>query len=508
MPPFDGPRAMLCVTRYPSKTRTVPSSMPTGIATTTAFLHSESTLTRFESISKTSATRRSCSRAMSYGFSRRCETGASTVTCRSLWTWERPDLLAKRRPEYTRLADSERERAACRRAPRGRHGDDPELVDAASELGPGGAAAGDPELVAAREHVPQAGEEAEPDAPLVPQGDVEPLERLHLVVAGRVGEPAGLEREHGGLLVRRVEGRERERDTAEEVAPRGTEGDRPRHAQRLVADRADEDRALRGCRPDGGARGGHAERDLHRVPAGQAEARGPGREAHRGRALARVLDPDPDREVARREVPHDERLPRFPARAAGAADREARRLDGELGGRGGARVDAAGALRGHWRRGERARRLGEEGPERRGVQRRPRLGEEGRRPGDDGRRRARAVDRAVGGRAGGVRAGLGGGQGDPRRDELRLHPPVEGEPGRGERRHLTSARIRCRADAADRDAGARAAPQPDEDRAGGRFRDVDNRDRRALVEAGRAAREAAVDEDGRGSSARGVRHRC
>src|SRR5919202_250097 len=79
MPPFDGPRAMLCVTRYPSNAWIVPSSIVTGAETTTAFLHSWKPLTRFESIANKSATRRSCSFARSYGFSRRCDTGASIV---------------------------------------------------------------------------------------------------------------------------------------------------------------------------------------------------------------------------------------------------------------------------------------------------------------------------------------------------------------------------------------------------------------------------------------------
>src|SRR6476469_6435921 len=79
MPPLDGPRATLCVTRCPWKTRVEPSSIATGTDTDTAFLQSCSTLTRFGSITKACATRRSCSRAISNGFSRRCETGASTV---------------------------------------------------------------------------------------------------------------------------------------------------------------------------------------------------------------------------------------------------------------------------------------------------------------------------------------------------------------------------------------------------------------------------------------------
>src|SRR5437773_8531916 len=123
---------MLCVTRKPSKARVEPSSMPTGTDTTSDFLHSERTFTRFESISKTSATRRSCSRAMSYGFSRRCETGASIdVTCRSLSCGESVDLLVKTAAEYTRLSDPEGDRAAGRPPFRGGLGDDPELGDAA-----------------------------------------------------------------------------------------------------------------------------------------------------------------------------------------------------------------------------------------------------------------------------------------------------------------------------------------------------------------------------------------
>src|SRR4051812_24881311 len=47
--------------------------------TSTAFLHSPRTLTRLASMSNVVATRCSWSRAISRGFSRRCEVGASTV---------------------------------------------------------------------------------------------------------------------------------------------------------------------------------------------------------------------------------------------------------------------------------------------------------------------------------------------------------------------------------------------------------------------------------------------
>src|SRR5918911_2226741 len=249
MPPFDGPRATLCVTRYPSKTCTEPSSIPTGIETTTAFLHSDRTLTRFESISKTSATRRSCSRAMSYGFSRRCETGASIVTCRSLSSRKR--LFAReKRAEYTPLSDSERNRPACRGASGGRHSDDAELVGAAGERRSGGAAAGDPELEPSREDVAEPRQEGEADAARVPERDVEPLERLDLVAPGRVHDPPGRDGEDGGLGVGGAEALERERDRAQEVAARLPERDRPRDPERLVALGLDADRALRRRRPD------------------------------------------------------------------------------------------------------------------------------------------------------------------------------------------------------------------------------------------------------------------
>src|SRR6266568_7533003 len=108
MPPFDGPRAMLWVTRYPWKTRVEPSSIATGMETASAFLHSWRTLMRFGSIAKVLPTLCSWAFAISYGFSRRCETGASTVvTCDSF-------LLANRVFFPSRLAlsllDSERDR--------------------------------------------------------------------------------------------------------------------------------------------------------------------------------------------------------------------------------------------------------------------------------------------------------------------------------------------------------------------------------------------------------------
>src|ERR687897_37998 len=79
MPPLEGPRATLCVTRKPSKTRTEPSSMRVGMETMSAFLHSIKTFNMFSLMSTRSATRRSCPRAISHGSSLRCEVGASRV---------------------------------------------------------------------------------------------------------------------------------------------------------------------------------------------------------------------------------------------------------------------------------------------------------------------------------------------------------------------------------------------------------------------------------------------
>src|SRR5437660_7957208 len=87
--------------------------MTTGTETTTDFLHSLRTSTRFGSILKTSATRRSCSWASSKGFSRRWETGASTVVTESL-------LVASVQGKSGRsLADGEGDRPRARR-PRAR----------------------------------------------------------------------------------------------------------------------------------------------------------------------------------------------------------------------------------------------------------------------------------------------------------------------------------------------------------------------------------------------------
>src|SRR5258708_25955001 len=125
--------------------------MPTGIDTSTAFLQPPSTRTRFASMSKAVATRWSWSRAMSYGFARRCEVGASTVV-----TGVERDC----RGEYTQGSlEGERQPAHAQRAPFDGVRDHPHDVAAGGQKLPVGPTAGDAERVAPWEHVAQPGQE-------------------------------------------------------------------------------------------------------------------------------------------------------------------------------------------------------------------------------------------------------------------------------------------------------------------------------------------------------------
>src|SRR5437763_9858289 len=174
MPPFDGPRATLCVTRWPWNTRVVPSSIATGMDTDTAFLHSWSTLTRFGSIAKTFATRRSCSRAISNGFSRRCETGASTVVTSAPFSAQ----IGTFRPgQRSLLLDRERHGLDGGRTAVGAVGEQAQLVRPTGENGAGRVAPGDAERVTARQHVAEPGEQSEAAALRAPQLEVESHER-------------------------------------------------------------------------------------------------------------------------------------------------------------------------------------------------------------------------------------------------------------------------------------------------------------------------------------------
>src|SRR3954452_22988608 len=160
MPPFDGPRATLCVTRYPLKTRVPPWSIDTGTDTSTAFLHSPRTSTRLGSTSKVAATRRSCSRAISNGFSRRCEAGCATAVTESrvygYSSQAEPNALSARFPAL----DGGR--------------DDPDDVVPRSEALPVGVAAGQPERVPARQHVAEQGQRPDLCPVRAPEDDIEP----------------------------------------------------------------------------------------------------------------------------------------------------------------------------------------------------------------------------------------------------------------------------------------------------------------------------------------------
>src|SRR5690242_10407196 len=115
--------------------------MVTGIETTTAFLHSCRTFTRRWSISKMSATRRSCSRAISNGFSRRWDSGASTVV-----TGAAPRSKSRWKPaEYRALLDAEPDRSRRGRAIAGRRRDELDAVRAARKHGAVRAASGEAE---------------------------------------------------------------------------------------------------------------------------------------------------------------------------------------------------------------------------------------------------------------------------------------------------------------------------------------------------------------------------
>src|SRR5712691_1432450 len=151
MPPFDGPRATLCVTRYPWKTWVLPSSIETGTETASAFLHSCRTLTRFGSIPNVSATFLSCDLAISKGFSRRCETGASTVVTSAPFSAQMGTFLAG--PGRRSLLDRETDCPGRRRTRIGRERHQPELIFAALEHGACRVATGHPERIATRENV-------------------------------------------------------------------------------------------------------------------------------------------------------------------------------------------------------------------------------------------------------------------------------------------------------------------------------------------------------------------
>src|SRR5215216_224726 len=203
MPPFDGPRATLCVTRKPVNARTEPSSIDVGIETSMAFLHSWRTLTSRSSMPNASATCRSWCCAMRKGFSFRCDSRISSVAmCRSFHGQATLDW--ERSPESLLLLDLEPDEAPAQAARQRRPCDEPQLVPARLQLLAAGIPSGDAEAVGAGEQVAQPREHADEASVRVVQEHVEARDGLHLH-AVVLHEPPRLDLEHGGRRVGRRE---------------------------------------------------------------------------------------------------------------------------------------------------------------------------------------------------------------------------------------------------------------------------------------------------------------
>src|SRR5579872_3161196 len=335
MPPFDGPRAMLWVTRYPLKTCVLPSSIPTGMETSTDFLHTPSTATRFGSMSNASATRRSWLRAISNGFSRRWVAPASTaVTVRSLS--ERSE--APRIRVYDRSSELEREAATAGRAAVRRIGDDGCRVMTGAERPPCGACAGEPERIAAGQRVPDPVEDAERLARRGREEDVQARERLDAMQSGDGRHPACIDGEREGTL--------HERRADDRVDGHGRERKRPWDANGPAAGNGDDDRTVGRSVADR-LRSGHRD-DVHEdaVAGGQLDV--PRTECEVDGGGAFVLRPDGDvgANRARRDVGERERRAHLATGRIRPSERERRRRRGQLSGGGSGCVDLACALRG------------------------------------------------------------------------------------------------------------------------------------------------------------------
>src|SRR5919201_2450274 len=319
-----------------------PSAIVTGTETTTAFLHSWRTLTRFGSIANSAATRRSCSFARSYGFSRRCDSGTSSVVTGAPSALGRWKSRCKRRAEYRPLFDRERHLAAGREAPVGRDRRQRQRVVAGRQRVPVRVPAGQPEGVAPRQKVAHPDEEAELVAVGGGQHHVEPPDRMDLRSLWAGCEPARSEGENNGLGVRRFERRAREANRRQEGRLIATERNRPRNPDRQRRARPDLDcplgrRAWRGRAAEGGL---DPNRDL--AARGKAEALGHGGQREAG--AARLGDGNAEVESTRRETPNRELLRRAPVRARSRTEVERRRIGLEFGSRGCADVDEACSL--------------------------------------------------------------------------------------------------------------------------------------------------------------------
>ena len=174
-------------------------------------------------------------------------------------------------------------------------------------------------------------------------------ERLDVRPSRLLLQRARTERKDCRGCVRGAERRRRERDGRQQPPRGGSEGDRPRHPERLGGARGHEHRALR--RPRCRRRASEPRDEPHDRRASGLEPDAPGERGDLEPAAA--LAADAHAEPPRRDVVQDKTPGHVPAVALSPAERERVGLDRELGGRGGADVDEARALSGHARLGQR-----------------------------------------------------------------------------------------------------------------------------------------------------------
>ena len=295
----------------------------TGIETSTDFLHRSRTLIRFGSIANVSPTRRSCSRAISYGFSRRW-VGTSAVVIRLLPAWLgrwRAGVYASgegavsesgsRRPPPRRARRAAgRRRAACRRR--------------AASVPPRG-----PRPVSPNAYRPGSTSRSRAStpsrSPAAPQLHVEPRDRTQLAAPGQVAHLAGLHGQDHGSAVRGTEASSGQRDgrrsapSPESAAPPPT-GRRSWPPPETSSRARPFDRA-EPARKERDTRGQRHEALLSRP---QPQPGGLGRHRDAGDALRRRRHRDGDR--TRGDVPDRDPADGSPARLVGRAEADGGRV--------------------------------------------------------------------------------------------------------------------------------------------------------------------------------------
>src|SRR5438270_1016295 len=286
--------------------------MLTGTETSTAFLHAPRTATRFGSMSNASATRRSWLRAISKGFSRRCETPASTVV-----TGVSFSEVDSRIRVYDRSSEGKSELSPARRPAVRRVGEDDGHVPAWRKRGAAGAAAGEPERVHAREHVADAREETEARAAGTAEEHVEAGERADFDPSARGDQASGLQGEERGTRVGRSECSARERCARDEVDLLRVERKRPWDADRSSAGDGPDHGSVGGLVADRAGRGQRIDVHEDAVARTQHDARRMQRELDGGGAFVLRSDPERDLQLPRGEIRERERGTHPPAGCGG-----------------------------------------------------------------------------------------------------------------------------------------------------------------------------------------------